>query len=220
MIVLANSRKLGGRCVAGISTSSGEWIRPVSDLAHGELDTYRCRVDGRQAALLDVVRFDYTERCDDPVQPENVLVADTDWDLVDVIDPSGAYPRLRDHLSPGPVLLGNRGKAVKGSVAEAGLDASLALIEPTAPVELVLQPPGETGGKLKPSAAFELDGKEYELRLTDYVVAPRVQRAGVGRHAPEDLGLPVGDRTLLTVSLAEAHNQWHTKLAAAMLFLP
>lgn len=31
MICLANSRKIGGRCVAGIDVNTGEWVRPVRD---------------------------------------------------------------------------------------------------------------------------------------------------------------------------------------------
>jgi hypothetical protein len=44
--------------------------------------------------------------------------------------------------------------------------------------------------------------------------------AGVGEYAPSDLGLEDEGPILLTVSLGEPHDGWHTKLAAAVTFPP
>lgn len=219
MIVLASSRKLGGRCIAGISTDSGEWVRPVAR-AQGGLDKFRCMVDGRWPELFDIVRFD-CERClDDPAQPENVLIDGRGWDLVGRLDPGDAYVRLAADLAPGPELLGNRGKAVKEDIAAEGVDASLALVESDTPITFVLKPPQETQGKSKPCALFRIGGRVYELPLTDFTVKPLVLEAGVGVHSAEDLGLEGFEKILLTISLGEAHQGWHSKLAAAVLFLP
>ena len=46
MVCLANSRKLNGRCVAGIELVGDRrigWIRPVSDREHGEVSEYERR---------------------------------------------------------------------------------------------------------------------------------------------------------------------------------
>jgi hypothetical protein len=218
ILVLASSKKLGGRCVAGI-TREGEWVRPVSAGPHGLLRT-ECGVDGRWPEVLDVVRFDYVKRQDDSAQPENVLIDGSPWELRKTMPREEAYERLRSHVTEGPALLGNRGKAMPAEEAAKGMDASLALIEPAAGVSLVMRPPEEEEGKYKPRVVFEFASKRYDLRLTDIPVEKAVRAAGVGEYSPRDLGFDAPGPILVTVSLGEAKNGWHTKLGAAVLFLP
>lgn len=120
----------------------------------------------------------------------------------------------------GPTLFGNRGKAVAEDEAAEGVEESLALVEPTGPVEFIMKPPGETYGKHKPRAVFHLARCRYELGLTDMHVEKAVLKAGIGKYTAEELGFGAAANTLLTISLGEAHEGWHTKLAAAALFLP
>jgi hypothetical protein len=217
ILVLASSKKLGGRCVAGI-TRSGEWVRPVSGEAHG-LFKAECEVDGRWPEVLDVVRFGYSERLEDPAQPENVLIDGSAWELRKELPREEAHHRLAPFLSPGPALLGNYGKAMTEEDAAAGVEASLALIEPSE-LSFLLRPAEETYGKLKPRILFEFSSTGYELGLTDIPLEEAVRRAGVGEHSPLELGVDIGGPVLLTVSLGEAYEGWHWKLAAAVLFLP
>jgi len=164
-----------------------------------------------------VVRFGYRRRLGDPTQPENVLIDHSAWELKDQVPPEDAYERLRRFLATGPGLLGNRGKAMTEEEAASGVEASLALIEPTSEVSFLMRPAGETYGKLKPRAVFDFSAKRYELGLTDVSLEEAVRRAGVGEHGPAELGLACSGPALLTVSLGEAHEGWHTKLAAAVL---
>ena len=46
LLVLASSRKGGGRCIAGYDLDGERWIRPVSDLDDGTLMLEHCGVDG------------------------------------------------------------------------------------------------------------------------------------------------------------------------------
>ena len=218
ILVLASSKKLGGRCVAGLD-KKGEWVRPVSAGPHG-LYPAECEVEGRLPEVLDVVRFEYAERLEDPAQPENVLIEDSPWELRRRMPPEEAYGRLRNYLWEGRRLLGNRGKAVPEEEAAKGVDASLALIEPTGGVSFLIRPPEEEEGKYKARVVFDFAAKRYDLRLTDIPLERAVRDAGVGEHSPEDLGLDASGKTLVTVSLGEPNNGWHTKLAAAVLFLP
>jgi hypothetical protein len=219
MLVLACSKKWGGRCVAGISKRTGSWIRPVSRRPHRELTPHHYRIEGRDIEPLDVVRLEYGENSDDPTQPENVEVAFERWGLSRKIDPAGASEVLARHLADGPRLLGNRGAAVPEEEAEQGVDASLALVRPES-LELHLEAPREGASRPRPRARFDLAGQRYDLALTDYLVAPRLTRAGLGAHAAMDLGLPADGDVHLTVSLAESRDGWCTKLVAAVLFLP
>lgn len=100
------------------------------------------------------------------------------------------------------------------------MGASLALIEPAADVSLIMRPPEEEQGKHKPRIVFEFASKQYDLRLTDIPIERAVRAAGVGEYSPRDLGFDASGPTLVTVSLGEAKDGWHTKLGAAVLFLP
>lgn len=219
IIVLACSKKWGGKCVAGISKESDRWLRPVSAQPRDGLPPYYWRIDGREISPLDVVRFEHRGALGDPTQPENVEVADSRWELTDRVEPERALRVLSPHLVKGPRLLGNRGSAVPETVALRGVGASLALIAPES-IECRLDPPFEGTDKLRPRIQFELNGQGYDLPLTDYLVRPRLFTAGLGSHDLSDLGVGDVSSVLLTVSLAEALDGWCTKLVAAVLPLP
>lgn len=219
MLVLACSKKWGGRCVAGLSKQTGGWLRPVSGRPHGELSPYHYRIDGRDIEPLDVVRIEHGDGMNDPSQPENVAVGDARWELSGKVDLPDANAVLAPHLVEGPVLLGNRGGAVPEDEAMRGVEASLAIVRPAA-VEFHLEEPWEGTGRPRPRVRFDLAGQRYDLALTDYLVAPRLMKLGLGSHGLASLGLLKRSEALLTVSLAEARDEWCTKLVAAALFLP
>jgi superfamily I DNA/RNA helicase len=84
MIVLANSRKQNGSCVAGKimdgKNRSGDWLRPVSTSPMGEiayLDTLYN--DGTALRPLDIVEFEYGAFQSHANQPENVLFENFHW---------------------------------------------------------------------------------------------------------------------------------------------
>lgn len=218
ILVLASSRKHGGRCVAGV-TRAGTWVRPVSVGSHG-LFKAECGVDGRWPEVLDVVRFGYSKRTEDPAQPENFLIDGSEWELRKRLDPAEAAGSLRRFLTAGSKLLGNRGKAVKDEVAAEGVETSLALIAPRSGIELILSPPEDGQGKPRPRVVFDLGRTRYDLPVTDIPVEEAIREAGVGVYDPEDLGFDATGTVLLTISLGEEFEGWHYKLAAAVLFLP
>jgi hypothetical protein len=58
MVCLANSRKHGGRCIAGLAWEDHDhwaWIRPVSSHGTGELNSERFYEDGSEPQLLDLI---------------------------------------------------------------------------------------------------------------------------------------------------------------------
>jgi hypothetical protein len=148
-----------------------------------------------------------------------VPVDDSRWQLTGAIDPVDAADVLSPHLVEGPELLGNRGAAMLETEAMEGVDASLALVRPRR-VLFRLEPPWEGRGSPRPRVVFTLAGKGYDLALTDYQVAPRLMRAGLGDHDAAELGLAPRAAVCLTISLAEARDGWCTKLVAAVIPLP
>ena len=80
MLCLANSRKPGGRCVAGLS-SDGTWIRPVSTPESGALSHGQVMLgeEGRQVEPLDAVAVPVERPVPLPHQPENWLIVDHPW---------------------------------------------------------------------------------------------------------------------------------------------
>ncbi|MFI8881011.1 MULTISPECIES: dual OB domain-containing protein [unclassified Streptomyces] len=76
LVCLANSRKLSGRCVAGIvDDGSGEWIRPVSSRLHREVsDSERMYKDGTDPKVLDVVSVPLLRHKPNSFQSENWLL--------------------------------------------------------------------------------------------------------------------------------------------------
>ncbi len=55
IICFANSLKLGGRCIAGINSFTGEWVRPISRLDDGRIPSNLSIVDGEPIQPLDII---------------------------------------------------------------------------------------------------------------------------------------------------------------------
>lgn len=77
LIIMTESSKFSGKCVAGIDVESGKWVRLVSDdeETHGAIanrDLYY--QDGGKCEVLDIVEVPILEECGDDIQPENVLL--------------------------------------------------------------------------------------------------------------------------------------------------
>jgi len=213
MLVLASSRKHGGRCVAGLSLAHDALVRPVTAYGSGELLPYDHQLDPAPGEL-DVVSFRHRGFDGDVVQPENVLVDGSPWTNDGRMDPKVALERIEPHLYTGDAILGNRGKAVPAHVAMDGLDASLCLIEPVG-LELVLT------SDLKPITRFTHGGKAWDLPLTDFTVSAELRRTGrPGAHSLARLGFGTPNRVVLLLSLGTKHHDWHSKLAAGVLLFP
>lgn len=75
IIILANSVKPGGHCMAGIDNQSGEWIRPISRKNRAIPSSVAGKIE-----LLDVVEIPLaSDRPRDRYQRENRFVESWDW---------------------------------------------------------------------------------------------------------------------------------------------
>ena len=217
IVCLANSRKLNGRCVAGIEfsgTKAGPWIRPVSDREHGEVSEYeRQYQDGSDPRVLDIVDVPLLNSLPKGCQQENWLLdPDEYWVKIGKV-PWNDLGRVAEPAAPlwinGHSTYNGLNDKVPLSLAD-GLGSSLRLIHVDRATLSVFKP-GEAFGnpKRRVQGRFRHHGTEYQLWVTD----PQYERMFLGK--------PDGDYELgesyLTVSLGEPHNDACYKLIAAII---
>ena len=83
VVCLANSYKHGERCIAGKLLETGAWVRPVSDVGHGEVPWKARLIAGREPQPLDVLDIPLQEEGPDyGCQPENRLLLPGPWQKV------------------------------------------------------------------------------------------------------------------------------------------
>jgi hypothetical protein len=218
-ICLANSRKLQGRCVAGLRVDGTGWFRPVSTFPDGTL-YYNSYVlnNGNEAALLDVVEVDVTRARPEPHQPENWELAQGTWRLVQQIAPASALAVLRSALVPGPVVLENQSDRVANASLQAKpAAASLALVEPSS---IKWHITTSLRGNRQTRCSFSVGGAHYNLSVTDLKIEAALSALPVGVYPRDAAGIPAMARVLLTISLGEPFNGDCYKLVAAVLVLP
>ena len=90
IIVLANSYKKQGRCIAGRIVDErdavGDWVRPISDQAEGELLPRHVRTaDGSPLRILDIVDVPLDRYASNKCHPE-------DW----IVDGSGSWKQQKN----------------------------------------------------------------------------------------------------------------------------
>lgn len=203
LLVLANARKLGGRCVAGLEVLSlgghiafGEWVRPVSGRENGVFQPLETRLveSGREVGLLDVVRLPMGAQAPERNQPENRRAQAGPWSLVERLDLGDVAVRsaLLAHCRQGVNVLGGTGAAVPvGGRAPRSLE-----LRHCVAVEWEC-----TMGR-KARAHFPASDRWYDLPVTDPIWEALILRAGPGRHRTEQLAEGCTE-AFLTMSLGE-----------------
>jgi len=217
IVCLANSRKVGGRCIAGrewTGSQVGAWIRPVSSRLHVEVsEEERQYEDGSDPKVLDVVDVPLIAARPRTYQQENWLL---DPNLYWVRHGRVGWDDLAG-LADAPTVLWRNGfhtyhgtnDRVPQDEAER-LTTSLHLLR-VGGVTLSVFAPREAFGdpKRKIYGRFQHEGAGYRLRVTD----PVYERAYLAKAD--------GDYTLaecyLTVSLGEPWEGFCYKLIAAII---
>lgn len=217
---LANSRKLNGRCIAGVELVEGvlaRWIRPVSNREHQEVSEYeRQYSDGSDPSVLDVIDVPVLRPVPGTYQRENWLLDPSYyWTRVGTVGWGDLEPFGEVH---GPLWVNGRSTyhGLHDEVLETRavqLTSSLALVH-VGELQLRAFAPGTAFGnsKRRVQASFAHDGTKYRLWVTDPVYERKY------------LALPDGVHVLgecyLTVSLGEPFNQACHKLVAAIIEPP
>ncbi len=226
IICLANSRKLQGRCLAGLRVDGAGWIRPVAARSgEGTLHAADyCLPDGSEPRLLDVVRIGVSGASSEPHQPENRRISRTPWLLVSRPDPKAVPDAVRtllcSSLVKGPLLLENFGdKRDYAALCRKPAAASLALIVPENLTWCI-----KTGvrGNRQTKAQFTLTHTPYCLSVTDPVWAQRLAHLPNGLYPREAAFVGRDEQILFTISLSEPL-EWNNhcyKLVAGVIVLP
>lgn len=217
-VCLANSRKMSARCVAGLRTDTGEWVRPVSAQDHGVL-TYLQRHlgDGGDPRHFDLLRVGFAKPLPAQTQPENWLIDGSAWTLVRRPAPPEASRLLERRLYTGEQLF--------GSCA----DRIAVTVHATAPESLLLVKPREVrwltslyGGQKRARVSFAMGRVSYNLSVTDPPMADLLKGMPVGQHSAAEVGIGEAEerRMLFTLSLGEAFQGNYYKLVASVLIPP
>jgi hypothetical protein len=217
IVCLANSRKLSGRCVAGIELSGTQavgWIRPVSSREHEEVSEYeRQYEDGSDPRVLDILDVPLLEPRPKHYQQENWLL---DPDRYWVKTGRATWSQLAPLAAQNEELWINGHSSYNGvndriptALAEK-LRSSLRLLRVDR-LRLAVFKPGETFGntKRRVQARFHHNRVQYRLWITD----PRYERTYL---AKSDGEYEIGE-SLLTISLGEPYNDMCYKLTAAIV---
>lgn len=234
ILCLANSRKHSGRCVAGLRTDGGGWIRPVGNNALKVLMPKHFTLpDFSEAMPLDLLRIPVESPAPLPHHPEDWLVGGGQWELLArPAPPEVATGLLRAHLVRGPALLGTSMDRIPFTAFQhRPATASLALLWPKELLWKIIRS-GEYQ-KRKTRIRFRAGAGDesvwYDLALTDPEWESRLQPLPVGEHPQETAhGIAPDDRLLLTVSLSEPLGDKPVendtglcfKLVAAVIVLP
>lgn len=131
IVCLANSTKLGSRCVAGVDVESDEWIRPIGSGDHGAvIRSERTYIDGTEPELLDLIELSLSRPTPRPGQPENWKLAPGRWQKVGELDEDDARELLENLATEDPVF-GSDARSIPAAEVEAGkITSSLAIVRP------------------------------------------------------------------------------------------
>lgn len=221
IVCLANSRKHGGRCVAGKALapdgSPGEWIRPVGDREGAEVSREeREYEDGGDPKLLDIINVPVIAPTPKSCQTENWLIdARRHWRKAG----AAAWDDLARMEDPPAPLWVNGISSAKGindkvPIAEAAaLTDSLRLIKVNGLRVSVSEPSNPNAAFPALRGRFRYNGVEYRLRITD----PESEAAALAMDYRE---YQIRGARFLTVSLGEPFEGHCYKLIAAIIKPP
>ncbi|CAN5337314.1 hypothetical protein BH09SUM1_BH09SUM1_15980 [soil metagenome] len=214
-ICLANSMKLGARCIAGLNVDGSGWLRPVqTDTEFGQVEEKVCRLSHHgDAQLLDVIELGVGEPAPKAYQPENVALVKHGWRLVQRPCDKAMLKVIAPWIETGPALLGSIGETISPFEP---LASSLTLCRIRDFKWQVRQ--REKSRQVR--MAFNLAGAEYNLAMTDLDYGIKLRRLADGLHPKTACdSLTATEEVLLTISTSEPYAKTGLcyKLVAALI---
>ncbi|MER6973156.1 hypothetical protein ABT304_18985 [Nocardioides sp. NPDC000445] len=202
IVCLANSWKHHDSCVAGIELTQGgdvgDWIRPVSARqGHGISLKEQTLTDGTAPQVLDVIAIGLRKYAPKEFQVENWLLdPQVQWTRVERLTYADAAA-----IVDTPATLWTLGHSTQLGTNDCvpareleSIENSLVLVAVNNATVVVEVNPWD--GKTQVRLAFDYNGEEYVLRVTDPDHHGRYEKLGKGRY-------DLSPQTLVTVSLVE-----------------
>ncbi|MCG2710804.1 MAG: hypothetical protein L6416_00475 [Candidatus Omnitrophica bacterium] len=184
IVCLANSRKPGGRCVAGKELSStggiGQWIRPVSKREGQEISSKERQYEnGGYAKLLDIIEIPIIRHCRTGFQTENILINDEYyWQKVGRI----GIEELCNYCDSDTEILAYINDSTRHGINDrvseseaANLSHSLCFVSIDS-LSIIVQDEGFGAPKKKVRAEFEINKNTYSIIVTDTVIESRFKQ--------------------------------------------
>ena len=233
IVVLANSVKKSGRCLAGkelIWTGAewtvGNWIRPVATPDGGEVPGFEMtQALGREPQLLEILEISLEGPVPQPDQPENWLLAKAaKWNSHGTMT-FDQLPRLLDQPE---TLWGTHLRYVEaGYPQQMAKPASLYLIQPESFgslrvwTEETIDAQGRHYDRHRRRATLRYRGTFHEFDITDPQLQARYYPS-LPTRTEAGLNLPLRHphRTAVCVSLTSEWHGRHYKIAAAFFEPP
>ena len=130
VLLLANSPKPGGRCLAGLRIDNWSWVRPVSKTPHGSIPVRECDVVGGVLSPLDLIACDVIAPTPISHQQENWTTTPGSIRLVSHVPFERAEKKLFEQSRQTPYFLESVSPTIRPSTfaAPAPPKPSLALI--------------------------------------------------------------------------------------------
>ena len=222
IICLANSKKPGGRCVAGKTIQNsrfGGWVRPISTRPGGELSHLdRQFSDGVEPALLDVISIDMLSKASHAYQPENLTINEREYwrhvrratfkEALAAVDPQ--QPDLWG-TSFDSSYSGTNDRVPVANAASFNYSLRLVKIDD---LRIEVSAEGASFGNMKRRLRghFTYSRQRYAFSITDPLVEAQYL-------AGQDGSFKVGN-ALLCASLGEPHKGYAYKLIASVILPP
>lgn len=218
ILCLANSKKHGQRCLAGVRLDTGGWIRPVSNNKGGPLfeDQYTTKC-GKTAQPLDSVRIQFKQYSPKYHQPENWLISkEESWELLDSELNKPQLLTLNTVLQrKGKIFSTEQNSRPKVELKSTLSTRSLTLIRPQN-TQFYIKTNHDRNNQ--PRTEFDFDGYHYDFPITDSRWRQRVE-SDVSKNLPSVDDLDNNEDILFTISLGESYEGLCYKIVAAIFSL-
>lgn len=219
ILVLANSIKKGGRCVAGLELLNneplrlGEWIRPIDKTQdEGTINSGTTFIDGSHLYPLDVVEIDFIKNAEDSNHPE-------DW----IIKPHSQWHKLgnlsHSTLNHVPSSAYDKWGNTKG-VEPGSFNSTLQLLCLTSSIEVTAEHrhnPFENRSQFKTVTQLPTKDGSFEISVTDPFFTHKhgLQPSSISQEERKTVTLQTG--TYLVLSLTPIFHGKQYKVVAAII---
>lgn len=212
IICLANSRKLGGRCVAGKDVKNHSWIRPVSASQTGELTEAQISDSkGQMPQVLDILKIPLYKQMSRLHQPENWEISGNKWEIID------KYKANLDKLCDGAATIfineiGHNDRISIHNPELKQLKQSLLFVR-VYNVKIIrnnfIEEDGAVRKKIR--VKFKYKSIDYDLAVTDVDIENQYKSKDEGEYDLNFKGI------YICVSIGEPFNEYYYKLASAII---